>query len=261
MPTYRLGSKGPEVERLQERLKALQHYIGPLDGIFGGGTQSAVKSFQRQNGLSADGIVGPVTWRHLFPDEEIHAPAIHNKPLAYRSLALTGAFETGAGIPDCFAGLSGDFDDQGLSFGVLQWNLGQGSLQPLLKRMDETHSEILREIFDERYPELLAMLRSDRDEQLDWARSMQDQRQRLTEPWLGLFKTLGRWEAFQNIQVEAADRLYLSHASGGVLLQYLLGMHLGQGTPMLKSQSKEGDRREAGLHRSQTFLPAISLAP
>ena len=30
------------------------------------------------------------------------------------------------------AGLSGDFDGQGLSFGVLQWNLGQGSLQPLL---------------------------------------------------------------------------------------------------------------------------------
>jgi hypothetical protein len=52
-----------------------------------------------------------------------------NLPLAGRSLALTGSFETGKLPPDCFSALAGDFDGQGLSFGALQWNIEQGSLQ------------------------------------------------------------------------------------------------------------------------------------
>lgn len=46
------------------------------------------------------------------------------------ALAITGDFET---FGDPFAGVSGDFDGMGISCGVLQWNIGQGSLQPLVK--------------------------------------------------------------------------------------------------------------------------------
>ena len=46
------------------------------------------------------------------------------------ALEVTGSFETD-GNP--WAGVSGDFDQQGISCGILQWNIGQGSLQPLVK--------------------------------------------------------------------------------------------------------------------------------
>lgn len=46
------------------------------------------------------------------------------------ALSITGDFET-AGNP--WAAITGDFDQMGISCGVLQWNIGQGSLQPLVK--------------------------------------------------------------------------------------------------------------------------------
>jgi hypothetical protein len=52
----KIGSRGKEVKELQEFLN-----IGN-DGIFGKGTEKAVKSWQSKNGLTADGIVGPATW-------------------------------------------------------------------------------------------------------------------------------------------------------------------------------------------------------
>jgi peptidoglycan hydrolase-like protein with peptidoglycan-binding domain len=42
MATFKLGSKGEEVRRIQEKLKALGIYKGPVDGDFGGGTEAAV---------------------------------------------------------------------------------------------------------------------------------------------------------------------------------------------------------------------------
>lgn len=211
MPVYQRGAKGLEVAKMQTRLKELDYYRGPIDGDFGGGTESAVKGFQQAQRLAVDGIVGPKTWDRLFPQEEIPAPGILRKPLAYRCLALIGAFETNAPVPECFAGVSGDFDGQGMSFGALQWNLGQGTLQPLLQEMDRRHPDILKQIFNEQHAVLKAMLKADREEQLAWARSTQDPRRfTLHEPWRGLFKTLGRQEEFQEIQVKAADRLYRS---------------------------------------------------
>ena len=110
MAAYQRGAKGEEVSRIQGRLRALSFYRGPVDGDFGGGTESAVRAFQQARGLDVDGMVGPQTWQALFDGASIVAPAIVAESLAYRSLALSGAFETDTGPPDCFAGLSGDFD-------------------------------------------------------------------------------------------------------------------------------------------------------
>lgn len=57
MSTYRPGSNGDEVERIQARLSELGLYRGPLDGA-----------------------VGPLTWRALF-SRAIPSPAIAAKPL------------------------------------------------------------------------------------------------------------------------------------------------------------------------------------
>lgn len=56
---------GPDVRNVQERMQQLGLYRGPLDGVFGPNTQAAVQAFQSQQGLVADGIVGPSTWNAL----------------------------------------------------------------------------------------------------------------------------------------------------------------------------------------------------
>ena len=63
--TYRQGSTGEQVRVIQTKLKNWGYYDGAVDGIFGSGTVQAVKYFQRKNGLTADGIVGPATLKAL----------------------------------------------------------------------------------------------------------------------------------------------------------------------------------------------------
>ena len=54
-----------EVRAVQKRLKELGYYTGSADGDFGPGTESAVKAFQKANGLTADGKVGTKTLEKL----------------------------------------------------------------------------------------------------------------------------------------------------------------------------------------------------
>lgn len=55
------GSTGDEVAKIQSRLSAWGYYNGSIDGQYGYLTYSAVKEFQRKNGLTIDGIAGPQT--------------------------------------------------------------------------------------------------------------------------------------------------------------------------------------------------------
>ena len=49
--TSRRGSSGSEVRQIQEKLKRWGYYSGSVDGIYGSGTEKAVKKFQKANGL------------------------------------------------------------------------------------------------------------------------------------------------------------------------------------------------------------------
>lgn len=64
-PTLKAGARGAAVRTLQEKLKALGLYGAAIDGDFGPGTTAAVQRLQRARGLTADGVVGPRTWREL----------------------------------------------------------------------------------------------------------------------------------------------------------------------------------------------------
>ena len=61
MELYKRGSRGEVVKQIQKALKLYP------DGIFGVNTEEAVKVFQREHGLKADGIVGPATLAKLIP--------------------------------------------------------------------------------------------------------------------------------------------------------------------------------------------------
>lgn len=59
--TLRLKMDGADVADLQTNLKNLGYNVGIIDGKFGTKTEAAVKAFQSANGLTADGIAGPLT--------------------------------------------------------------------------------------------------------------------------------------------------------------------------------------------------------
>ncbi len=59
--SYRRGSYGETVTEIQEKLSQWGYYSGEIDGIYGSGTEDAVRRFQEKNGLTVDGIAGTAT--------------------------------------------------------------------------------------------------------------------------------------------------------------------------------------------------------
>ncbi len=68
MTLSKIGSRGEEVRRIQNKLKQLGFYNGSVDGIYGSATQRAVKRFQASVGITADGIAGSKTLLFLGID-------------------------------------------------------------------------------------------------------------------------------------------------------------------------------------------------
>jgi len=88
----KVGSRGNEVKLLQEFLG-----IG-VDGIFGKGTEAAVKEFQKINGLVADGIVGPSTWDCMgiaTTDDSEKAYETENGLIVNRHFLPVGEYKSG----------------------------------------------------------------------------------------------------------------------------------------------------------------------
>jgi len=55
----------PTPLQIQEALNKAGYYKGQIDGIIGAKSKEAIKNFQKDNGLVADGKVGPKTWSKL----------------------------------------------------------------------------------------------------------------------------------------------------------------------------------------------------
>ncbi|NLD52304.1 MAG: SH3 domain-containing protein [Clostridiales bacterium] len=59
--TLRPGDRGAAVSVMQQQLKDLGYLAGSVDGVYGTGTEKAVRAFQTAHKLKADGKVGPLT--------------------------------------------------------------------------------------------------------------------------------------------------------------------------------------------------------
>ncbi len=82
-----IGSKGDLVKQIQTLLKETGFDPGPIDGVFGKKTRTAVLKFQENKNLVADGIVGPITSKELGLKAEIPAPETERKD--FKSLILS----------------------------------------------------------------------------------------------------------------------------------------------------------------------------
>lgn len=73
----KLGSRGDEVRRIQKKLKELGYYKGSVDGIYGTSTKKAVTAFQKNCGITADGIAGAKTLKFLGLGSSSSASSTH----------------------------------------------------------------------------------------------------------------------------------------------------------------------------------------
>ena len=72
----RIGSTGRSVREAQYYLVLMAAYYDSIprvviDGIYGAATAQAVSAFQRLEGLNADGVIGPATWKALYDRSQI----------------------------------------------------------------------------------------------------------------------------------------------------------------------------------------------
>ena len=80
----KVGSKGPEVKKLQEKLGV------ESTGNFGPKTEAAVKAWQKSNGLKDDGIVGDGTWGKMFGSTAPAAAPVAIPPSEFKLDKLKG---------------------------------------------------------------------------------------------------------------------------------------------------------------------------
>lgn len=122
------------------------------------------------------------------------------------ALEITTYFESGVSMN--YQALAGDFDGQGMSFGLIQWNFGQNTLGPLLNKMLTRDAKAFAGCFgkDAQYETLRsALARSDQGAQLTWARTIQRTHR---QAWMAVFKALGSVDAFNRIQRQEASANY-----------------------------------------------------
>jgi hypothetical protein len=99
MAVLKKGSKGAAVKSLQSKLWKLGFNPGPIDGDFGNGTDDAVKAFQKQYGLKADGRVGPKTLETIQSVIDGLLPAAPD--VAPPALLTEADFQYAAGLLGC----------------------------------------------------------------------------------------------------------------------------------------------------------------
>ena len=104
-----MSSKSMEaIRRTQHELARRGFDPGPIDGIWGRMTESAVKRYQQAHGLLVDGIVGPKTSESLFsealPVEPAQMPGGSLKRQDRSRDARRNAPASGRGSVGCTAG-------------------------------------------------------------------------------------------------------------------------------------------------------------
>jgi hypothetical protein len=133
-------------------------------------------------------------------------------PSEQRAVEITSLFETGKA--GGFYGLAGNFDGQGLSFGMVNWTIGTGSLQPLLRDFAKENPDRWVRVFGLDAPRFLLLISRTGNEAVNEQHRFAIEEMntasagklgKLTwtvrQPWVGYFKALADDTAFQKIQV------------------------------------------------------------
>jgi hypothetical protein len=173
------------------------------------------------------------------------------------ALRVSGGFE-GRGDLDYHA-LADDFDLQGTSFGLIQWNFGQGTLGPLLHKMLRIDRSAFLNCFpDGTDAESLESALTDQDlaAQLRWAREILV---RNREGWKTSFQALGSIPKFQNIQLEEAA-VFHSNVKRCITEMRKLAKHLIERVDVLTYVALyDLCVQQGGLAKGETLIKIASI--
>lgn len=98
----------------------------------------------------------------------------------------------------------GSIDKQGLSMGYFQWNIGQGTLQPLLNRMERQYPDEMKAIFGTNYDVIHKVIVNDTlANQLIWTSTINNSNNDIIEPWKSQFASLCNNQHFKSIEADA----------------------------------------------------------
>ncbi|QVI86081.1 M23 family metallopeptidase [Pseudomonas viridiflava] len=195
------SADSPKWSRLTDLLKdspsVLEHERKRIDGLI------FWKDVVSQSAPFNEGVL----W-HLHPI------AFVNNLLSVSCIPLDKAKEIALLVSSGYEGkskldyeaLADNFDGQGMSFGVIQWNFGQGTLGPVLLEMRAANQAVFDSCFgaNMNFQALLNSLTSaNKADQMNWAVGIIASNR---AGWKSAFKKIGEVEAFQKIQLNHAAK-------------------------------------------------------
>jgi hypothetical protein len=190
-------------------------------------------------------------------------------PAELKAVQITSTFETGK--RGGFYGLSGNFDGYGISFGLVNWNIGSDSLQPLLRDFASTEPARWKAVFGPDASVFAALIsRTGKDAVKDQLRfAIQEMntsevvkgkaRWSVKEPWVTYFKRLAADPAFQRIQVRHVRdlldraRYYCAHfgLKSEMSFAFMFDTVASHGKWWLTKQCKDGTAKRQQLLSSR----------
>ena len=190
------GPRGQIIKNIQSKLQ-----MPLIDGVFGNDTDNAVRQWQKNNSLGVSGAVDDTTWSQLMQAP----PPI----LMERALQLTAAFE-GNG----FELANGNFDGQGLTWGIIGFTWSNNEVQQILSEAHKIYPVAFSSAFGALEPKILEVLQRDHSGQMQWAYSVSiGSGERILPDWSAAFSALGAVPEVQAIQLGRVQSRYWSRAA------------------------------------------------
>jgi Putative peptidoglycan binding domain/Glycosyl hydrolase family 46 len=188
--------RGQIIKNVQTKLQ-----MPAIDGVFGNDTDKAVRQWQKDNNIGVTGVVDDNSWSKLMQSPP---PA-----LMERALQLTAAFEgNGFGLAN------GNFDGQGLTWGIIGFTWSNNEVQQILAEAHKNYPVAFSNAFGALEPKILAVLQMDHAGQMQWAYSISvGNGERILPDWSDAFAALGAVPEIQAIQLGRVQSRYWSRAA------------------------------------------------
>jgi cell wall-associated NlpC family hydrolase len=106
---YRQGDKSPAIAAVQLQMRGMGYAVGNSDGFFSWRFAQAVKTYQRSQGLKADGVLDSLTYYRLmgksFPQPPVNSPAQQDNPGSSQAESIIATAKRYIGVPYRFGGV------------------------------------------------------------------------------------------------------------------------------------------------------------